>query len=194
MHDSDLRDSRRRKPRLVREGSAAFDKHLALIEQVRAAGLDEIDERQLVFLRDLLRAQRLFQSHRRDGATLDGAVARQDQRALAGNDADADDGASAHDSGRAIVVVHAKARKRGEFEKRRSMVEKARDALPGQNLASFGKLFGLLRRMRDYGSLKAAEFFHLREKLRGIGLEGLRIAVRIREAITGMGGNLRSTS
>ena len=53
------------------------------------------------------------------------------------------------------------------------MVEKARDALPGQNLASFCKLLGLLRRMRDHGSLKAAELFHLREKLRGIGLEGL---------------------
>ncbi len=173
MHNGDLRDSRRRQPRLVCEGAPAFHKHLALIEEVRAAGLDEIDQRKLVFFRDLLRAQRLSQTHRRDRAALDGAVARQNQHPLAGDDADAHDAAAAHDARLAVVVMHAEARERGEFEKRRSMVEETRHALARQNLAALRELFRLLRRMRDHGPLDGAELLHLRQKLRGVGLEGL---------------------
>ncbi len=175
MHDGDLRDARRRQPRLVREEPAALDEHLALVKQVRAARLDEIDQRQLVLLCDLLRAKRLFQTHGGDGAALDRAVARENEDPLAGDDADADDAAAAHDAGRAIIVMHAEARKRGQLQKRRAVVEKPSDALPRQELAPLCEPLGLLRRMRDHGPFKAAEFFHLRQEMRGVGLEGFRL-------------------
>ncbi len=172
VHNGNLGNACRRQPRLVREGPPAFDKHLALIEQVRAARLHEIDQRQLIFLRDLLRTQRFLQPHWRNCAALDGAVARQDKHALAGDDADAYDAAAAHDASPAIVVVHPEARKRGQFEKRRSMVKQARHTIARQELTAFRELVRLLRRVRDHGPLKAAEFLNLRPEMRGIRLEG----------------------
>ena len=46
---------------------------------------------------------------------------------------------------------------------------------PSAELAPLCKPFGLLRRMRDHGPFKAAEFFHPRQKMRGVGLEGFRL-------------------
>ena len=171
MHDGDLGDARRRQPRLVRKRAAALHEHLALIEQVRAARLHEMISGSL-FSFAISCHERLPQAHGRNGAALDGAVARHDQRALAGYDADAHDAPAAHDAGPAVVVMHAEACQRGQFEKRRSVVEQARDALARQDLAAFGELLRLLRGMRDDGPLKAAEFLDLREKMRGIRREG----------------------
>jgi hypothetical protein len=53
VHDGDLRDAGGREPRLVGEGAPAFHEHFGLIEQVRAAALHQIDQRQPVLSSDL---------------------------------------------------------------------------------------------------------------------------------------------
>ena len=60
MHDGDLRDAFGRHRRLVVEDAAevvAIGKHVGLVRQVRAARVDEVDARQPVLARDLLRPQ-----------------------------------------------------------------------------------------------------------------------------------------
>jgi len=172
MHHGDLGNARRREPRLVRERPPAFHEHFALVKQVRAAGFHQIDERQLVLLRDLLRAERLLQAHRRDRAALDRAIAREDQRALARDHAYARDAAAAHDARLAVVVVHAPSGQRREFEKGRAVIKKPRYTLARQDLAALGKFFGLLGRMGDHRPFERTELLDLREELSGIGLEG----------------------
>ena len=66
-HDRDLRDAGRGHARLIVEDAAemlAVGEHLGLMRQVGAAGIDEIDARQRVLRRDLLRAQMLLHRHR----------------------------------------------------------------------------------------------------------------------------------
>ena len=154
MHDGDLRDARRRQPRLVGEAAPAFDEDLALVHQVGAAGLDQVDDRQLVLARDLLRAQRLLQAHRRDGAALDRAVARRDEAAPAGDDADADDGTAAHHRLLAVVVVHVQPGEAAQLEEGRAAVEQARHALARQQLAALLEALALRLRLGDHQLLQ----------------------------------------
>ena len=103
-HDRDLRDPLRRHPRLVEEDPAevlAVGEDLGLQRQEGAARVDEVEARQPVLLRDLLRAQVLLHGEREVRAALDGRVVRDDHALAALDDADA-----GHDPGarRAAVV------------------------------------------------------------------------------------------
>ena len=109
-HHGDLRDAERGQRRLVVEDAAevlAVGKHLGLVRQVGAAGVDQIDARQPVLARDLLGAQMLLHRHRIIGAALDGGVVAHDHALAALDAADAGDQAGAVDG----VVVHAVARR-----------------------------------------------------------------------------------
>ncbi len=75
--------------RLVEEDPAevlAVGEDLVLQRQERAAGVDEVDARQPVLQRDLLRAQVLLDRHRVVGAALDGGVVGDDDAAPAVHD------------------------------------------------------------------------------------------------------------
>ena len=70
--------------RLVVEDAAevlAVGEHVVLQRQERAAGVDEVDARQPVVQRDLLRAQVLLDRHRVVRAALDGGVVGDDHDA-----------------------------------------------------------------------------------------------------------------
>ena len=135
-HDAgDLRDAERGQGRLIVEDAAemlAVGKHLGLVRQVRAAGIDEIDAGQPVLARDLLGAQVLLHRHRVVGAALDGRIVADDHDLAAFDAADAGDDAGAVDR----VVVHAVGGERAEFEERRAGIEQARHALARQQLAA----------------------------------------------------------
>ena len=95
-HDRDLRDAYRGHPRLVVEDAAEVmlvGKDLGLHRQKRAARIDQVNARQPVFDRDLLRAQMLLHGHRKIGAALDGRVVGDDHRLAAVDAADAGDDA-----------------------------------------------------------------------------------------------------
>ncbi len=104
-HDrADLRDPARGHRRLVEEDAAevlAVGEDLVLHRQERAAGVDEVDARQPVVQRDLLRPQVLLDRHGVVGAALDGRVVGDDHAAAALDHADAGDDARA---GRGAVV------------------------------------------------------------------------------------------
>ena len=81
-HDErDLRDARRRHPGLVVEDPPEvlpIREDVGLQRQERAAAVDEVDARQPVLERDLLRAQVLLDGHRVVGAALDRRVVGDD--------------------------------------------------------------------------------------------------------------------
>ena len=76
----------------------AVGKHLVLLGQEGAAGVDQVDARQVVLLRDLLRAQVLLHRHRVVGAALHGGVVGDHHAVHALDAADAGDhaGRSVH--------------------------------------------------------------------------------------------------
>ena len=95
-HDGDLRDALGRHARLVEEDAAevlAVGEDLGLQRQERAARVDEVDARQPVLERDLLRAQVLLHRDRIVGAALDRRVVGDDQHLAARHAADAGDDA-----------------------------------------------------------------------------------------------------
>ena len=80
-HHGDLRNAGGRQRRLIVEDAAemlAVGKHLGLMRQVGAAGIDQIDAGQPVLARDLLRAQMLLHRHRIIGAAFDGGIVADD--------------------------------------------------------------------------------------------------------------------
>ena len=127
----------RRHRRLVEEDAAemlAVGKYLRLVGQIGAAGIDEIDARQPVLARDLLRAQMLLHRDRIIGAALDRGVVADDHAFAARDAADAGDDAGGVD----IAVIHAEGGERRKFEKRRARIDQPLDALARQQLAAFG--------------------------------------------------------
>ncbi len=124
-HDHrDLGNAGGRQRRLIVEDAAemlAVGKHLGLVRQVGAAGIDQIDARQPVLARDLLGAQMLLHRHRIIGAALDGGIVADDHAFAAGDAADAGDDAGAVDG----VVVHAVGGERRQFEERRARIDAA---------------------------------------------------------------------
>ena len=133
-HDRDLRDPLRRHPRLVEEDPpevVAVGEHLRLQRQKRPARVDEVDARQPVLLRDLLRAQMLLHRQREVRAALHGRIVR-DDHALAALD-HADPG---HDPRRRrLTVVHIPRRQLVQLQKRRSRIDQPVDPLPRRQLA-----------------------------------------------------------
>ena len=144
-HHRDLRDAGRGHVGDVEEDAAemlAIGKHVVLVGQVGAARIDQVDARQAVLRRDLLRAQVLLDRERKIGAALDGGVVG-DDHALAPRDAaDAGDDARA----RRLVAVHAVRRELPDLEKRRAGVEQRAHALARQELAARDVLVARLAR------------------------------------------------
>ena len=133
--DGDLRDPGRRHARLVVEDAAemlAIRKHLGLMGQIGAAGIDQIDAGQTVLRRDLLRAQMLLHRHRIIGAALDRRIVGDDHRLAAIDEADPGDQARAVH----VALVHAEGGERADFEKGRAGIDEPGDALAGQQLAA----------------------------------------------------------
>ena len=131
----------------------AVGKHLGLMRQIGAAGIDQIDARQPVLARDLLRAQMLLHRHRIIGAALDGGIVADDHAFAAGNAADAGDDAGAVDG----VVIHAVGGERRQFEKRRAGIDQRHHALARQKLAARQMALAGARRAA-LGGLGAAAF------------------------------------
>ena len=121
--------------RLVEEDAAevvAVGEDLGLQRQERPARVDEVDARQVVLLRHLLRAQVLLHRERVVRAALHGRVVG-DDHALAALD-DADPG---HDPGRRrVAVVQVPRGERVQLEEGRAGVEEAVDPLAREELAA----------------------------------------------------------
>ena len=93
-HGGDLRDAAAGHRGLVVEDPAevlAVGEDVVLLGQEGAAGVDEVDARQPVLQRHLLRAQVLLDRHRVVGAALDGGVVGDDHALAPGHPADAGD-------------------------------------------------------------------------------------------------------
>ena len=134
-HDAgDLRDAGRRHVGDVEEDAPemlAVGEHAVLLGQVAAARVDEVDARQPVLRRDLLRAQVLLHRHRVVGAALDGGVVRHDHAFAPRHPADAAD----HRSRMHVAGVHAPRRELPDLEERRAGIEQAPHPLARQELA-----------------------------------------------------------
>ena len=122
MHHGDLRDARGRERRLVVENPAevlAIGEHLVLRGQERAAALHEVNARQAVLARDLLRAQVFLHRDREVRPALDGGIVRDHHAGAARDLADARNKARA---GR-VAAVHAVGRELREFEERAARIQ-----------------------------------------------------------------------
>ena len=142
------------KRRLIVEDAAemlAVGEHFGLMRQVGAAGIDQINARQPVVARDLLRAQMLLYRHRIIGAAFDGGIVADDDAFAPRDAADAGDEAGAMDG----VVVHVASGKRRQFQKWRTGIDQRHDALARQQLAA--RQVALARpRRAAFGGLGAA--------------------------------------
>jgi hypothetical protein len=138
----------------------AVGEDLVLQRQERPARVDEVEARQPVLLRDLLRAQVLLHRQREVGAALDGGVVRDDHAFASLDDADAGD-----DSGRRrLPVVQVPGGERVELEERGAGIDEAVDALAGSELSA-----GAMPLRR----LLAAALRHLCRALAQLGHESL---------------------
>ena len=125
-HDRHLRNAVGRHARLVEEDApevVAIGEHLGLERQERAAGVDEVDARQAIVERDLLRPHVLLHRHRVVRAALHGGVVGHDDHLAAGDAADARDDPGS----RRLIVVHAEGGQRRQLEERRAGIEQALD-------------------------------------------------------------------
>ena len=133
-HGGDLRDALRGHLRLVVEDPAevlAVGEHLVLHRQERAAGVDEVDARQAVLQRDLLRPQVLLHRHRVVGAALDRRVVGDDHALAPGDPPDPGD----DPRGRGLAAVEPVRGERRQLEERRRRVEQRVDPVARQQLA-----------------------------------------------------------
>ena len=103
----------------------AIREHLGLQRQERTAGVDEVEAREPVLLRDLLGAQVLLDGEWEVRAALDGRVVCDDHALATFDDADARDDAGA----RRLTVVDLPRRERVQLQERRARVDEAVDAL-----------------------------------------------------------------
>ena len=139
-HDGDLRDALGGHARLVVEDAAevvAVGEDLGLQRQERAARVDEVDARQAVVERDLLRPEVLLHGDGEVGAALHRGVVRDDHHLAAAHAADAGDQAGAW----RIAAVHPPCGQGRELEKRRARIEQAFDALADRQLALLAMAF-----------------------------------------------------
>src|SRR5204863_5992241 len=127
----------RRHLRLIVEDATEMPlvrKDLFLLRQKRAAGIDHVDARQPVLLRDVLRAQMFLDRQRVVGAALDRRIIG-DNHALATSDAtDAgDDARRVH-----VAAIKAEGGEWREFEEGRAWIDQQVDAIASQHLAARG--------------------------------------------------------
>ena len=112
----DLRYARRRQPGLVEEDASEVlpvREYLGLHRKKGAAGIDQIDARQPVLERDLLRSQVLLDGDGKVGAPFDGGIVGHHHHLAAAHAPDARD----EPGPRRLVVVHAAAGQRRQLEK-----------------------------------------------------------------------------
>ncbi len=124
----------RRKPGLTIERATEMvlvGEDLILQREESTAGIDQVDDPELVLLGDLLSPNVFLDGHRNQRAALDGGVVCDEHPGHAVHDAD-----PGHDAGpRHLVVVLAEAGQGRQFEKRRSLVGDHVDPFAGQVLA-----------------------------------------------------------
>ena len=137
-HDHrDLRNAFRRHRRLVEEDAPeviAVGEDVGLVGKVRPARVDQVDARQVVLARDVLRAQVLLDRHRVVGAALDGRVVADDHALASRDPTDAADDARRRDA----IVVHVPRRELRELQEWRAGIEQHADTLARQELAAPG--------------------------------------------------------
>jgi len=105
---------------------------LVLQRQERAAGIHQIDARQVVLARDVLGAQVLLHRHGIIRSALDGGVVGNDHAIAPADAADAGDEARR----RHLAVVHVVRRQRRQLQERSVGIEQQPDALAHQQLAA----------------------------------------------------------
>ncbi len=129
-HDCrDLRNALTRHARLIVENPSevlAVGEHVGLQRQERAAGIDQVNARQMILLGDLLRAQMLLDGHRIVRAALDRRVVGDDDAVLPFHDADPGDHSGRRRSGRRTCRWPPAPRTRENPTRRRSRVRCAR--------------------------------------------------------------------
>ena len=139
-HDRDLRDPLRRHPRLVEEDPAevlAVGKDLRLQRQKRPARVDEIEARQLVLLRHLLRTQVLLHRQRKVRTTFHRRVVRDDHTLAALDHTD-----PGHDPGaRRLPVVDLPGSERVQLQERSPRIDEPVDPLARQQLPARAMTF-----------------------------------------------------
>ncbi len=104
---------------------------------MRAAGVDQVDARQLVFAGDRLGAQVLLDRDRVVGAALDRRVVGDDHALGAVDAADAANQAAGRHP---VIAIHVIAGELADFEERRARVEQPVDAVARQQLAALDVL------------------------------------------------------
>src|SRR5262249_22035233 len=124
----------RRHPRLVEEDPAevvAIGEDLGLEREEGATRVDEVQARQPVLQRHLLRAQVLLDGQREVGATLHRCVVRDDDALAALDDADA------RSSGRRwrLTLIETPRRQSVQLQERRARIQEAVDPLSRRQLA-----------------------------------------------------------
>jgi hypothetical protein len=103
----------------------AVGEDFVLEREERAAGVDEVDARQLVLLGDLLRTQVLLDGEWKVRAALDCRVVGHDHALLALDDTNA-----RHDSrGRGVAVIHLPSGERAQLEEGAPGIEEPVDSL-----------------------------------------------------------------
>ena len=171
-HDRrDLRDAGGRKVGHVEEDAPevlAVGEHVVLVGQVRAARVHQVDARQAVLQRHLLRTQVLLHRHRKVGAALHRRVVAHDDALAPGDAAHARDDAGA----RRLAVVHAVGGELPDLEEGRPRVEERPHALARQELAArrvlgARRLVAAERRLRHL----LAQVRHQPLHARGVGAE-----------------------
>ena len=179
-HDAgDLRDAERGHIGLIEEDApemVAVGEHLGLMRQVRTARVHQIDARQAVLLRDLLRAQVLLDRHRVVGATLHGRVVAHDH-ALPPRDAPhAGDDRGAVD----VALIHPVRRQLADLKEGRTRIEQPLHPLAGEQLAARNMPLAVLLRPAERGLGHAgAQFLREGMVVREAGLGLRRLAVEL---------------
>ena len=135
-HDGgDLRNPCGRHPRLVEEDAPeviSVGKDLILHGKECATRIDQADARQTVLQCDFLRPEVLLHGQRIVGAALHGGIVADDHHMPTVDESDA----GHHPGRRRVAAIEAFRGEWGEFEEGTSLVEKAGDALAGQQLAA----------------------------------------------------------
>ena len=142
-HHRDLRHPFGRQARLVEEDAAevlAVREYLRLHRQKRAAGVHEIETREPVFQRHLLRPQMLLDGDRVVGAAFHRRVVGDHHHFTTRDAPDAGDEPGAWRG----VVVHAAGRQRRELEERRIRVQQMRETVTHRQLALVALALGRL--------------------------------------------------
>src|SRR5690606_38184839 len=122
-------------PRLIEEDSTevlTIREDLVLPRQERPAGVDEIQARQLVLQRDLLRAKVLLDRHRQIASALHRGVVAEHHHMATVNQADSCD----HSGAGRFSPVKPIGSQGCDFEKRAALIEQPCDALTRQQLAA----------------------------------------------------------